>query len=137
MEEITVNGKGQRKEENPTRTIVCQRKEDMRLFEETEDCFILNFDPFDSLDFSELSLDSKEDNAADVYIVAVKGQVACRDYPHPRYLCIKFPFTTTPHESYCDKCYCCVCDIAAPCKHWTQFMFLHCDVADGDEYRET
>lgn len=29
-------------------------------------------------------------------------QVACRDYPHPRHLCAKFPFSSTQHESRCD-----------------------------------
>lgn len=28
--------------------------------------------------------------------------MACRDYPHSRHLCLKFPFHTTPHESYCE-----------------------------------
>lgn len=29
-------------------------------------------------------------------------QVACRDYPHSRHLCLKFPFNKTSHESHCD-----------------------------------
>lgn len=45
-------------------------------------------------------------------------EVACRDYPHPRHLCVKFPFNSTPHESYCDKCHCYVCESVAPCVHW-------------------
>ncbi|XP_027903747.1 uncharacterized protein LOC114163646 [Vigna unguiculata] len=131
MEEITVNGKSSVKEETPTIILVCSRKEDMRRFEETEDCFILDFDPYDLFDFSMLSLDHKNnhqgDASKDVYIVGENGKVACRDYPHPRDLCFKFPFTTTPHKSYCELCYCRVCDIRAPCKHWTRFTSPHCD----------
>lgn len=48
-------------------------------------------------------------------------QIALRDYPHSRHLCLKFPFKTTPSESYCEKVreivfvifnciYNCVCD---------------------------
>ncbi|TKY74007.1 hypothetical protein E2542_SST02766 [Spatholobus suberectus] len=109
MEETKVNGKSSvllsPKEETPIGAVVCLRKEDIKRFEETEECFILAFDPYESLDFSKLSLDDKnnhEDGAADVFIVAEKGPIACRDYPHPRHLCVKFPFATTPHESYCE-----------------------------------
>lgn len=83
MEEITVNGKSSVllwiKEETPTRTLVCFRKEDMKHFEEAEDCFILDFDPYDSFDFSVLSLDDKNnhqgDASKDVYIVGENGKV--------------------------------------------------------------
>ncbi|XP_020238848.1 uncharacterized protein LOC109817904 [Cajanus cajan] len=140
MEEIEVKGKNKvllsPKEETPIGPIVCLRKADIKRFEETEECFILNFDPFDeSLNFSKLSLDSHQDHAADVSINAEKGQVACRDYPHPRHLCVKFPFSTTPHESYCEMCYCCVCDTPAPCLQWNSFSVPHCDIADKNEYR--
>lgn len=30
-------------------------------------------------------------------------QVACRDYPHARHLCAKYPFSSTPHERHCDQ----------------------------------
>ncbi|RDX74982.1 hypothetical protein CR513_45193, partial [Mucuna pruriens] len=118
MEEIKVNGKGlllSPKEETSIRT-----KEDEKSFDETEECFILDFDPYESLHFSKLSLDNHLHDASDVSIIAEKGPLACRDYPHPRHhLCLKFPFTTTPHNSYCEMCYCYVCDSAAPCKYWT------------------
>ncbi|KAL6208868.1 hypothetical protein ACLB2K_019812 [Fragaria x ananassa] len=45
-------------------------------------------------------------------------EIACRDYPHPRHLCAKFPFTSTPHEKHCNLCHCYVCDSLAPCVHW-------------------
>lgn len=31
------------------------------------------------------------------------------------------------------QCYCCVCDSAAPCTHWTRFGSPHCDATDKDE----
>jgi hypothetical protein len=30
-------------------------------------------------------------------------QIACRDYPHPRHLCAKHPFSSTPHDRHCDQ----------------------------------
>ncbi|CAN6565481.1 unnamed protein product [Malus baccata var. baccata] len=86
---------------SPIRHIVCvKNKVDVKRFEDVEDCFILDFDPFEP--------------------------VACRDYPHSRHLCLKFPFETTPHESYCELCYCYVCDSAAPCMLW---KLSHCHAA--------
>lgn len=66
--------------ETPIRPVVClKRKEDVKLYEETEECFILDFDPFESLDFSKLSLENKnntnDDDTSDISIVAEKGQV--------------------------------------------------------------
>ncbi|XP_039785062.1 uncharacterized protein LOC120651585 isoform X2 [Panicum virgatum] len=49
----------------------------------------------------------------DVILVAAKGKVALRDFPHPRHLCGNFPFDKTPHESLCGKCYCSLCDVPA------------------------
>ncbi|KOM40947.1 hypothetical protein LR48_Vigan04g114500 [Vigna angularis] len=124
-EEITVNGKSSvliRLKDTPPR--VCSRKEDMKRLDETEDCFVLDFDPHDSLDDKN---SHQGDASKDFYIVSENGKVACRDYPHPRHLCVKFPFTTTPHQSYCELCYCRVCGIRAPCKHWTQSKSPHCD----------
>ncbi|KAK7350932.1 hypothetical protein VNO77_10000 [Canavalia gladiata] len=115
----------QPQDESPIRVIACLNKiADMRRFEESEDCFILGFDPFHPVSlFSDAS--SHYHNADDLAVVAEKGQVACRDYPHSRHLCLKFPFKTTPHESYCEMCYCYVCDSAAPCKDWT--IAQHCN----------
>ncbi|KAG5036037.1 hypothetical protein HKD37_04G011579 [Glycine soja] len=119
------------KEETSVPALVCLRKEDIKRFEETEECFVLDFDPFHSLDFSKLSLDHQ-----DVSILAEKGEVACRDYPHPRHLCVKFPFTATPHGSYCEMCYCYVCDSAAPCKYWNPSTLSHCDADSDDDWKE-
>ncbi|PNX97351.1 hypothetical protein L195_g020579 [Trifolium pratense] len=62
------------------------------------------------------------------------GPVALRDYPHSRHLCIKFPFKTTARESYCDKCYCYVCDSAAPCKYWTTGN--HCSAESAGYWKD-
>ncbi|KAL0922222.1 hypothetical protein M5K25_006192 [Dendrobium thyrsiflorum] len=54
----------------------------------------------------------------EMLIVGEKGQFACRDYPHPRYLCATFLFSMTPHRKHCDMCHCYVCDCPAPCIYW-------------------
>ncbi|GAB4858625.1 hypothetical protein Ancab_010098 [Ancistrocladus abbreviatus] len=120
--------------ESPIRSIFCLKNmTDMHTFDEVEDCFILDFDPFDTIDFSKISVSQKSNLSHDqeVTILAEKGQVACRDYPHPRHLCLKFRFEETAHQSYCKMCYCFVCDKAAPCKKWNDGIWRHCD-ATGD-----
>ncbi|CAH2070012.1 unnamed protein product [Thlaspi arvense] len=110
-------------EETPLRGILCLKtSQDMKRIEETEECFILDFDPFDFVDVERLSGDK------DVAIIHEKGQVACRDYPHPRHLCLNFPFGSTPNATHCDLCYCNVCDEPAPCAQW---MSSHCNVSDS------
>ncbi|CAN6569704.1 unnamed protein product [Malus baccata var. baccata] len=108
---------------SPIRQILCvKNKVDVKHFEDVEDCFILDFDPSEPVQLFKLSVSDNggggHDGSPDIVVVAEKGQVACRDYPHSRHLCLKFPFGTTPHESYCDLCYCYVCDSAAPCGLW-------------------
>ncbi|KFK27026.1 hypothetical protein AALP_AA8G324600 [Arabis alpina] len=117
-------------EETPLRGIFCLKtRQDMKRIEETEDCFILDFDPFDSFDLTKLSLSGDKDLA----IIHETGQVACRDYPHPRYLCLNFRFGSTPNANHCDLCYCYVCDKPAPCAQW---MSSHCNAsADSKERR--
>ncbi|RWV82310.1 hypothetical protein GW17_00056199 [Ensete ventricosum] len=42
---------------------------------------------------------------ADRYVPPGMGpyrSFACRDYPHPRHLCAHFPFSSSPHEKFCD-----------------------------------
>ncbi|PIA58569.1 hypothetical protein AQUCO_00500476v1 [Aquilegia coerulea] len=105
-----------------------------------EDCTILDSDPFALIDVSKkLSITNIDDDGKvkggedeDISIVSEKGQVACRDFPHARDLCVKFPFNTTPHLSYCDKCYCYVCDSAAPCEFWTAISGGHCHATEKD-----
>ncbi|TYJ07625.1 hypothetical protein E1A91_A11G018100v1 [Gossypium mustelinum] len=115
--------------QSPLRSIFCLKKiVDMKRVEETEDCFILDFNPFNSIDIAKLSAVNDGDEA-DLSVVAEKGQVACRDYPHSRHLCLQFPFDTTPHDRHCHLCYCYVCDSAAPCEFWV----LHCDASEHVE----
>ncbi|KAL8139735.1 hypothetical protein V2J09_005756 [Rumex salicifolius] len=108
------------------RSIFClKNREDMERIEEEEDCFILDFDPFEHIQLCELSINSPEDEDADLVVVAEKGKVACRDYPHPRHLCAKYPFDKTSHEKHCEKCYCVICNEPAPCKQWDEPL-NHC-----------
>ncbi|GAV73267.1 hypothetical protein CFOL_v3_16753 [Cephalotus follicularis] len=120
-------------EESPIRPIFCLKKNtDMKRFEQTEDCFILDFDPFESVDIANLSISKSKSNVVDddddLSIITEKGEVACRDYPHSRHLCLKFPFDTTPHHNHCELCYCYVCDSVAPCKYWT--ISSHCNASE-------
>ncbi|KAJ8558202.1 hypothetical protein K7X08_004968 [Anisodus acutangulus] len=64
------------------------------------------------------------------------GLIACRDYPHPRHLCAKFPFGSTPHERHCDQCHCYVCDTLAPCVYWGTGIssVAHCHATDKDKF---
>ncbi|KAK2637348.1 hypothetical protein Ddye_032140 [Dipteronia dyeriana] len=114
-------------EENETKVMIeiipapsSSEKED-----EKDDCLILDCDPFDSInDINKLSMsdylpNNDEDND-DLQVISEIGQVACRDYPHPRHLCIKYPFDKTPHDNRCELCYCYVCDSTAPCNFWTE-----------------
>ncbi|KAG2297086.1 hypothetical protein Bca52824_004276 [Brassica carinata] len=113
-----------KKEITPLRNILCvKNRQDMKRIEETEDCFILDFDPFDSFDFKKLSVSSGGDK--DLDIIHETGQVACRDYPHPRHLCLTFPFGSTLNATHCHLCYCCVCDKPAPCAQWMS----HCNTS--------
>ncbi|KAL2513179.1 hypothetical protein Adt_18779 [Abeliophyllum distichum] len=104
----------------PFRSIFCLKdRENIKEIEEKEECFILEFDPYDSLDYDDVKLFvSKNAEDDDLYIVGEKGQVACRDYPHSRHTCVTYPFDKTDHETHCELCYCYVCDIAAPCNMW-------------------
>ncbi|KAI9110867.1 hypothetical protein K1719_018305 [Acacia pycnantha] len=122
-------------DDSPIRAMVCLKsKDDIKRVEESEDCFILEFDPFQSVDLSKFALEKKnpaDEDVSDLSIIAEKGQVACRDYPHSRHLCLKLPFNTKPHDSYCEMCYCYVCDSAAPCMYWND----HCHAHDGHYWK--
>uniref|UniRef100_A0ACD5U0E0 Uncharacterized protein n=1 Tax=Avena sativa TaxID=4498 RepID=A0ACD5U0E0_AVESA len=75
-----------------------------------------------------------DDDDDDCVIVAEKGQVACRDFPHSRHLCSNMPFGTTSHEKYCTMCYCFVCDAPAPCSYWSRALSVddHCHATDKE-----
>ncbi|GAB2247992.1 hypothetical protein Droror1_Dr00007874 [Drosera rotundifolia] len=82
--------------------------------EDDEYCVILDSDP-NKMSFEAVDVGDKFDGLA---ILDAKGQVACRDYPHSRDQCAKFPFDSTPHECHCDLCHCYACDSPAPCACW-------------------
>ncbi|CAE6239602.1 unnamed protein product [Arabidopsis arenosa] len=110
--------------------IFCVKtRQDMKRIEETEDCFILDFNPFDSFDVKRLSYSLDKD----LEIIHETGQVACRDYPHPRHLCLNFPFGSTSNATHCDLCYCYVCDKPAPCALW---MSSHCNASEDSMVRK-
>ncbi|CAD6204576.1 unnamed protein product [Miscanthus lutarioriparius] len=94
-----------------------------------EDCQILAGDPLSSTTEVAPSPAAANDEIA---VVAERGKIACRDFPHPRSACAKHPFSRTPHERYCDKCFCYVCDIAAPCVSWKGHGG-HCHASDRDK----
>ncbi|AEE85378.1 hypothetical protein AtNW77_Chr4g0305461 [Arabidopsis thaliana] len=124
-------------EGTPLRGIFCLKtRQDMKIFEEKEDCFILDFDPNDSFDARKLSDSPASECDDDVAIVHEKGQVACRDFPHPRHLCLKFPFESSQHSSHCNQCYCYVCDVVAPCAYWTaSFATPHCEALENSKWK--
>ncbi|XP_030933086.1 uncharacterized protein LOC115958947 isoform X2 [Quercus lobata] len=98
---------------SPIRSIFClKEKADTKRIEEIEDCFILEFDPYEPLDVFNLStnnnlIDGHPDGANDLFVIAEKGQ-----------------------------CYCYVCDSAAPCKYWTEPEPAHCHASEHVEYWE-
>ncbi|XP_071732160.1 RPM1 interacting protein 13-like [Rutidosis leptorrhynchoides] len=124
----------------PLRPIFClKRKSAIKEYDEKEDCFILDFNPDeDALDLNKINDEKGRQNnpedSPDVRLIAEKGQVACRDYPHFRHLCVKYPFQTTPHESYCKLCYCYVCDVVSPCYSWTVGLG-HCHAIEIERWK--
>ncbi|CAN6288699.1 unnamed protein product [Urochloa humidicola] len=98
-----------------------------------EECEILSEDPLS--DTTKVTPSPAAANE-EIMVVAERGQVACRDFPHPRSSCAKNPFNTTPHERHCDKCFCYVCDIAAPCVSWKGYGG-HCHASDNDKKWKT
>lgn len=62
-------------EGTPLRPVFCLKKrEQLKEFEDKEECFILDFDPYESVDISKLSVSNNLD-ASDLSVVAEKGQV--------------------------------------------------------------
>ncbi|XP_061995871.1 RPM1 interacting protein 13-like [Rosa rugosa] len=130
------SGPEEQDDESPIRHhLIVTKEEDVKRFEELDDCFILGFDQVESIEMKKLSVADEDAGSPEIAVVAEKGQVACRDYPHPRHLCVKFPFETTSHETHCELCYCYVCDTAAPCKSWSSSsnnaLLSHCDAYDN------
>ncbi|WOL06303.1 hypothetical protein Cni_G15035 [Canna indica] len=95
--------------------------------EEEDDCYVIDPEDF----FRKLTVSDPCDSD-DVILVAEKGPVALRDFPHPRHLCANFPFNSTAHESHCSKCFCYVCEVAAPCRQWNGSNG-HCNVSTKEK----
>ncbi|KAK0594819.1 hypothetical protein LWI29_000848 [Acer saccharum] len=101
---------GKENDGTPLRPVFClKRNIDMELFEKREDCFILDFDPSEPTDNRDLSVSEKlHVSNDDLSIIAEKGQ-----------------------------CYCYVCDLAAPCKFWTESEVEHCHAsASVDDWKQ-
>ncbi|KAI7734862.1 hypothetical protein M8C21_008800 [Ambrosia artemisiifolia] len=99
-----------------------------------DECILLEKDPNAPVEVLDVSANNGDDD--DIVVVSEKGQVACRDYPHSRHLCIKFPFSSTPNQSHCNQCYCYVCDSLAPCVYWGNGSTStdHCHATDKEEF---
>ncbi|KAL0435534.1 UNVERIFIED_CONTAM: hypothetical protein Sradi_0261300 [Sesamum radiatum] len=101
-----------------------------------DDCVVLDDDPDKPVVMASSKADDDDDDDDDLKIVGEKGEVACRDFPHSRHLCVRFPFASTRHALYCGQCHCYVCDSPAPCSHWgTGFSSVdHCHATDEDDF---
>ncbi|KAK1698658.1 hypothetical protein QYE76_015355 [Lolium multiflorum] len=79
-------------------------------------------------------IEDDDDDDDDCVIVAEKGEVACRDFPHSRHLCSNMPFGSTSHSKHCTMCYCFVCDAPAPCSYWGKGLSVddHCHATDKE-----
>ncbi|XP_058740196.1 uncharacterized protein LOC131612422 [Vicia villosa] len=93
-----------------------------------DDCVILDGDPEKEV----MHVNDSPNGSDELLVVGEKGQIACRDYPHPRHLCATFPYDSTPHERYCAQCHCYVCDSPAPCLKWGNGLLTtdHCHATD-------
>ncbi|KAJ4728352.1 RPM1 interacting protein 13 [Melia azedarach] len=100
--------------------------------DDEDDCIVLDGDPDKPVAVDE----DQEAEGDDLVVVGQKGQIACRDYPHPRHLCAKFPFSSTAHETHCELCHCYVCDIPVPCAHWSTGVsgVDHCHATEKEEF---
>ncbi|XP_020677813.1 uncharacterized protein LOC110096283 isoform X2 [Dendrobium catenatum] len=99
-----------------------------------EDCLILDGDPDKVVSMVDGQSESV-DGCAELLIVGEKGHLACRDYPHPRHLCVTYPFSSTPHEKHCKLCHCYVCDSLAPCIYWGYGLSTtdHCHASEKEQ----
>ncbi|KAG2243719.1 hypothetical protein Bca52824_094447 [Brassica carinata] len=107
--------------------------EELTVEDDDEDCVVLDGDPYKTKE-KETTLHTCEADD-DILVLGQKGEIACRDFPHPRHACAEYPFNSTPHDKYCDMCHCYVCDIRAPCLHWCIGFHTidHCHANDKDQ----
>ncbi|KAL1546638.1 hypothetical protein AAHA92_23209 [Salvia divinorum] len=110
------------------------RSDSVKLDIDDDDCMILDGDPDNPVVVVNNKADG--DDSDDLEIVGEKGEVACRDFPHPRHLCAKYHFASNRHEVHCGQCHCYVCDVLAPCLHWgTGFNSAdHCHASDKEQF---
>ncbi|TYI68004.1 hypothetical protein E1A91_D08G058700v1 [Gossypium mustelinum] len=103
--------------------------------EEDDDCIVLEGDPEKAVS----DVNDYHDDSDELLVVGHKGQVACRDFPHPRHDCAKFPFSSTSHDQHCELCHCFVCDVRAPCCYWGSGITNtdHCHATDKEEIWST
>ncbi|XP_051217707.1 uncharacterized protein [Lolium perenne] len=114
---------------------VGKKRESRGVGKEDDDCVVLDSDPDGAVPVGEDKGTAGLDGGLDeLQIVAEKGQVACRDFPHSRHLCSKLPFSTTLHVTHCSMCYCFVCDAPAPCTYWGKGLSTddHCHATDKE-----
>ncbi|CAA3024329.1 Hypothetical predicted protein [Olea europaea subsp. europaea] len=131
VDEVVVKPKKSRlKSSNSSEMVNCNGCYD----DDDDECVILDGDPDKPLAVENGKVDDEDSD--DLLVVGEKGQVACRDFPHPRHLCVTFPFASTPHYTHCDRCHCYVCDSLAPCVHWSSSISSidHCHATDKEEF---
>ncbi|PAN51652.1 hypothetical protein PAHAL_9G610300 [Panicum hallii] len=102
--------------------------------DDDDDCVILDGDPDKPVAVAKEEGPRRDAAEDELQIVAEKGQLACRDFPHPRHLCAALPFSTSSHASHCSMCHCYVCDSPAPCAFWGKGTAHtdHCHATDKD-----
>jgi hypothetical protein len=70
-------------DESPIRVIACLKKiDDIKRFEETDDCFILGFDPTDTTPIDVSSKPHNKDADDDLCVIGEKGKVNSRIIIH-------------------------------------------------------
>ncbi|CAM0957810.1 unnamed protein product [Alopecurus aequalis] len=103
--------------------------------DDDDDCVVLDGDPHRPVAVAGAKERSEGVGTVDeVEIVAVKGEIACKDFPHSRHVCSEFPFGSTSHLKHCSMCYCFVCDAPAPCMCWGKGLLNedHCHATDKE-----
>ncbi|KAG2302947.1 hypothetical protein Bca4012_061266 [Brassica carinata] len=125
--EVVSEVKGSLRSQRNSSTRAALEDED----DDDDDCVILDCDPVKT----SAAVEAEADDDDEVLVVGQKGEIACRDFPHPRHSCAKYAFNSTSHESYCDMCHCYVCDIPAPCPYWCVAVSSidHCHANDKDK----
>ncbi|XVE78011.1 hypothetical protein DITRI_Ditri13aG0110000 [Diplodiscus trichospermus] len=103
--------------------------------EDDDDCVVLEGDPDKALS----DVNDPQEDSDELLIVGQKGEIACRDFAHPRHDCARFPFSSTSHEQHCELCHCFVCDTRAPCRFWGSGICRtdHCHATDKEEMWKT